>query len=155
MALVVLKREERARHLKRLAFLTIIIAYFLFVFVGYVASSKSGMGCGPDWPLCNGVLTPLLKRATLIEYAHRVIGAILFFISLFLFVRIIRSKPANQTRKVANWMMVLLVIQSIEKHLSAIILLLVLTLGFGAYIKHQDYGLACGGKKTLGSNLGS
>ncbi|AGT31996.1 hypothetical protein M493_08605 [Geobacillus genomosp. 3] len=63
--------------MKSLAFWAVAVTCFLIVFGGYVASSNSGMGCGPDWPLCNGVLVPVLKGATLIEYAHRLIGALL------------------------------------------------------------------------------
>ena len=33
--------------IKRIALLSIIVTYFLIVFGGYVASSESGMGCGP------------------------------------------------------------------------------------------------------------
>lgn len=33
------------------------------------------MGCGDDWPLCNGHLIPPLDLPTLIEYAHRLVAA--------------------------------------------------------------------------------
>ncbi|MFT4416752.1 COX15/CtaA family protein [Fredinandcohnia humi] len=70
--------------IRSLCLVTIFIAYFLIVFGGYVASSQSGMGCVPDWPLCNGVLIPVLEDSTLIEYAHRVIEAIFNSFSYFL-----------------------------------------------------------------------
>jgi heme A synthase len=34
------------------------------------------MGCGDDWPLCNGQLVPDLSFATSIEFGHRIIAAI-------------------------------------------------------------------------------
>ncbi len=162
------------------------------MFGGYVASSQSGMGCGPDWPLCNGVLIPVLEGETLIEYAHRVIGALLFVLSAILFLKVKRTETENHVKTTANWMMLLLILQvilgaivvvldlpaivvtihlliamayfacllfiwksqtsstvsvsnasSLQKHYFILILLLTFTLGFGAYIKHQSYGLAC------------
>ena len=39
---------------------------------GVVRVTESGMGCGPDWPTCNGEwFPPLDNPATIIEYAHR------------------------------------------------------------------------------------
>ncbi len=186
----------------RLAFFTILLTYFLIVFGGYVASSESGMGCGPEWPLCNGAVIPILQGDTLIEFAHRVIGAILGIMAVLLFVKIIRSHSNTTIRSVAWGMLFMLTVQillgavvvildlpaivvtghllvamiflasliwlwrktgmkeskgkihtvsiNIEKrkhiinHLNIVLVLLLLTLVFGAYIKHESYGLACG-----------
>lgn len=95
----------------RLAFVTVVLTYLLIVFGGYVASSKSGMGCGPDWPLCNGVLVPSLHGETLVEYTHRVIGAFLTVLAVFLFIAVLRSNPGKYARSAAFWMMGLLVVQ--------------------------------------------
>ena len=189
--------------INRLAFLTILLTYGLIVFGGYVASSESGMGCGPEWPLCNGEVVPILKGETLIEFAHRVIGAILAVLGVYLFIKILRTNRESQIRTVAWWMILLLVVQillgavvvvldlpsivvtahlliamvflgaliyiwknttdkesspqllyssslsenkqkSAKRHLNFLLILLILTLAFGAYIKHQSYGLACG-----------
>ncbi|MBU8877540.1 COX15/CtaA family protein [Bacillus sp. FJAT-29790] len=190
--------------INHLAFVTIMITYALIVFGGYVATSNSGMGCGPEWPLCNGEVVPVLKGDTLIEFAHRVIGAILGLVAILLFIKILRAEVDTTTRSVAWGMISLLIGQvllgavvvvldlpvtvvsihlliamvflacviwiwrkfSLEEtgyaihsyhstvnegkrktivfHLNVIILLLFLTLAFGAYIKHENYGLACG-----------
>ncbi|RYG71831.1 hypothetical protein EU245_12790 [Lentibacillus lipolyticus] len=170
----------------------IMLTYLLIVFGGYVASSESGMGCGPDWPLCNGKVIPQLSGDTLIEFGHRVIGGVLFFMTVFLFVHIRKTSRSLQERKAANWMLLLLSIQlvmgavvvfyhlpsvvitihlliamifmalliwiwrynrkrilllqpsSIIHHLNTIIVLLFITIGLGAYIKHEEIGLACG-----------
>ncbi|WP_313801220.1 COX15/CtaA family protein [Cytobacillus sp.] len=186
----------------RLALFTILLTYLLIVFGGFVASSESGMGCGPEWPLCNGAVIPKLQGDTLIEFAHRVIGAILGIVAIILFVKIIRSHANTTIRSVAWGMLFLLIVQiflgavvvildlpaivvtghllvamvflasliwlwrstghmelqhkihpvsiNIEKrkqiinHLNIVLVLLLLTLVFGAYIKHESYGLACG-----------
>ncbi|MBT2688235.1 COX15/CtaA family protein [Bacillus sp. ISL-47] len=184
---------------KGLAFITIILTYILIVFGGYVASSESGMGCGPEWPLCNGLVIPILEGDTLIEFAHRVIGAILGIISVALFLKIKQSRP-DPDLKSASWgLMILLILQillgavvvlldlpaivvsihliiamlflanliwiwgkiafgngnqlslgknrkntAVSSHLNVVLLLVVLTLFLGAYIKHQAFGLACG-----------
>ena len=184
---------------KHLALVGVLLTYFLIVFGGYVASSNSGMGCGPEWPLCNGEVIPALKGATLIEYLHRVIGATLGLLSVLLFFTLMRKRNGRKVHQVAFAMLVLLVIQvllgavvvvldlpsivisvhliiamlflfyliwiwkhleiedrkykayltegnlrSVIRHLNMLLMLLLCTMAFGAYIKHQTYGLACG-----------
>ncbi|MEH7376860.1 COX15/CtaA family protein [Neobacillus drentensis] len=186
--------------IQRLAFIGVLLTYFLIVFGGYVASSNSGMGCGPEWPLCNGEVVPALKGATLIEYMHRIIGALLGFLSILLFFKLFFTNVGQTVRFVGLAMLGLLIIQillgaivvvrdlpsiiitihliiamlflacliwiwrypgheegesgrgnlgegkqgTILKHLNILLFLLIMTLAFGAYIKHQSYGLSCG-----------
>jgi heme A synthase len=54
-----------------LAFVTAFFTYALIVFGGVVRITGSGMGCGDDWPLCNGRLIPPMDFETAIEYGHR------------------------------------------------------------------------------------
>lgn len=108
-------------NLKGLAFITIILTYILIVFGGYVASSESGMGCGPEWPLCNGDVVPVLEGETLIEFAHRAIGATLGIITVILFFKISRAKP-DQTLRSAAWG--LLIFLAIQILLGAVVVVL-------------------------------
>ncbi|PAE25226.1 COX15/CtaA family protein [Bacillus sp. 7894-2] len=96
---------------KRLAFLTIILTYILIVFGGYVASSESGMGCGPEWPLCNGLVIPVLEGDTLIEFTHRVIGAVLGIMTAVLYFRIQKSNQVRELDIASKVLMLLLLIQ--------------------------------------------
>jgi heme a synthase len=177
----------------RLAYYSILLSYLLIAFGGFVASSGSGMGCGPEWPLCNGAVIPELSGETLIEFTHRLIGFILALLVGALFFKIKRSQTATTLdRKVANWMISLFALQvilgaiivlldlpiwiiifhlyiamaflttllwiwrstspqlnldqtssdknnrkSIVKHMNICLILLLITLGFGGYIKHQ------------------
>ncbi len=177
---------------RNIAFVTIVLTYFLIVFGGYVASSESGMGCGPEWPLCNGKVIPELHGETLIEFGHRFIGAILFLFTVILFFKVKKESSSRFSKTIANWMLGLFILQliagaivvfyhlppiiitihlliaivylgiliwfwrhptegmaqmnepSIKKHLSLLSLLIFVTIGFGAYVKHKYYGLACG-----------
>ncbi|MDH3292062.1 MAG: COX15/CtaA family protein [Gemmatimonadota bacterium] len=81
--------------LRSLAFVTAGFSYAVIVLGFIVRITGSGMGCGDDWPLCNGQLLPSLDSAeTVIEFGHRV--AVLGLGALAVAVAIV----AWQTRKV-------------------------------------------------------
>ena len=60
----------------RLALASAVAAWLLIVLGGWVRITGSGMGCGPDWPLCNGELIPLMDLPTFIEWSHRLVAAV-------------------------------------------------------------------------------
>src|SRR5206468_2481866 len=44
---------------------------------GLVRATKSGLGCGDDWPHCNGRLIPRIENyTTAIEYSHRFLATV-------------------------------------------------------------------------------
>lgn len=54
---------------------TVTLVYALIVFGGIVRITESGMGCGPEWPLCNGEVVPSVwTMETTLEYLHRIIA---------------------------------------------------------------------------------
>lgn len=62
----------RMSRLRILAFVTAAATYALIVLGAWVRITGSGMGCGDDWPLCNGRLIPTLgDLPTVIEWSHR------------------------------------------------------------------------------------
>lgn len=63
------------RRLGVLAAFAAAYTYALIVFGGIVRITGSGMGCGDDWPRCNGQWIPEFTFETLIEYTHRLLGA--------------------------------------------------------------------------------
>src|SRR5690242_16989779 len=64
------------RRFTRLAWSAATCTYLLIVLGAIVRITGSGMGCGDHWPLCNGRLLPPLDVPTLIEYAHRLVAAL-------------------------------------------------------------------------------
>ncbi len=65
------------RRIVALAWTAAASTYLLIVLGAVVRITGSGMGCGDDWPVCHGRLVPSLADiATLIEWSHRLVAAI-------------------------------------------------------------------------------
>lgn len=83
------------RALKPLVVAATIATFALISIGGLVRATKSGLGCGDDWPDCSGELVPALEqRAQIIEYSHRLAAGfvvILLAIVAVLAVRYFRS----------------------------------------------------------------
>ncbi len=78
--------SNHLRTWKRLAWTAVAATFLLIAFGGFVRISESGMGCGDDWPLCNGEFVPDLSFATSIEFGHRIIAAVVALLVLALAV---------------------------------------------------------------------
>lgn len=62
---------------RRLSVACTIATFFLVAVGGLVRATRSGLGCGTDWPDCRGRLIPALQtRAELIEFSHRLVASI-------------------------------------------------------------------------------
>lgn len=59
-----------------LAIASFVVTYLLIVLGGIVRITGSGMGCGDDWPMCNGRWFPPMDLPTFIEWSHRLVAAI-------------------------------------------------------------------------------
>jgi heme A synthase len=84
-----------ARRLGALSLFAAIYTYALIVFGGIVRITGSGLGCGDDWPRCNGHWIPPFTFETLIEYTHRLLAAGIGLVVLAVFGYAImhRRKP--------------------------------------------------------------
>jgi cytochrome c oxidase assembly protein subunit 15 len=84
--------------LRRLAYLSLALAYVQIVFGAIVRITGSGMGCGDHWPRCMGRWFPPLDRPDLIiEISHRYIASalILSIIALVVTAFMRRSRGAD------------------------------------------------------------
>lgn len=83
-----------------LGLIAAVYTYALVVFGGIVRITGSGMGCGDDWPRCNGHWIPPFTFETVIEYTHRLLAAGIGFVVLgvlgYAFLR--RSSPGMAGR---------------------------------------------------------
>jgi heme A synthase len=63
---------------RSLALATAVLTAGLIVFGAVVRVTDSGLGCGDDWPLCNGTIFPPLDNLTAwIEWLHRLFAALI------------------------------------------------------------------------------
>jgi heme A synthase len=60
---------------RRLALASTITTILLVAIGGLVRATDSGLGCGDDWPGCNGKLIPVLNaKPVIIEWSHRAVA---------------------------------------------------------------------------------
>ncbi len=91
------------RTLGRVAVAASVATFALIVFGGIVRITGSGMGCGDDWPLCNGRLIPPMDLPTMIEYGHRLAALVVaaLVVAVALLARMVRGRapdvPAGRT----------------------------------------------------------
>ena len=82
--------------LRRLALASVISTFALIILGGIVRVTGSGLGCGGEWPLCDGSLIPPLTKEDIIEYSHRLVASAIvgplilgtFLIALFRYRRV-------------------------------------------------------------------
>jgi heme A synthase len=72
------------RRFTRLAWTAATFTYLLIVLGAIVRITGSGLGCGEQWPLCQGSLLPRFDLPTLIEYGHRLTAALVSLLVLAL-----------------------------------------------------------------------
>lgn len=72
--------------LRRLTLVALLTTLVLVAVGGLVRATESGLGCGDDWPVCNGQVIPEGNHHTWIEFSHRVIAAVLVGLTVALAV---------------------------------------------------------------------
>lgn len=76
---------------RRLVFASLGATIVLIAIGGLVRATKSGLGCGTDWPDCGGRLVPSLEtRAEVIEFSHRFAAMVVGLLILALAVVAVR-----------------------------------------------------------------
>ncbi len=61
-----------------------------------VTNTDSGMGCGTDWPLCNGKFIPAYTLESMIEYSHRFVSGIEGILVLVVAISLYRKYRSNK-----------------------------------------------------------
>jgi heme A synthase len=78
------------------AFSTVALTLGLIVFGAVVRVTDSGLGCGSDWPLCNGTIFPPLDNVTAwIEWLHRLFAALIGVFGLAMLATAWRAYSRN------------------------------------------------------------
>jgi cytochrome c oxidase assembly protein subunit 15 len=88
------------RSFKRVAAASAGATFLLVTIGGLVRATKSGLGCGTDWPHCSGRLVPALEnRAMVIEYSHRFVAGVVIVLLATLMVMAFRSRQPARIKR--------------------------------------------------------
>jgi len=77
--------SNRVARLKIITVLYTVMIFLAIIWGGYVRGLGAGLGCGEDWPLCNGYLIPpnlFTDFFVFMEYFHRIIAFLTGWIAL-------------------------------------------------------------------------
>lgn len=113
-------------------YLTILLAIFI-AFITWVLISLgaivrlygAGLAC-PDWPLCYGTLLPEINFSILLEVSHRYLAALLGLLFILLYA-LSWKKELRIHKKLAGWLLFLVIFQGIFGGLTVLLKLNFLT----------------------------
>lgn len=92
----------RSRLFFALALTTALLTIGLIVFGAVVRVTDSGLGCGNQWPLCNGTIIPPLDNLTAwIEWLHRLFAILIGLLGLVTLVVAMRAYRKQNSRVLA------------------------------------------------------
>jgi heme A synthase len=81
---------------RKLAIVSTAATILLIAIGGLVRATKSGLGCGTDWPHCAGKLVPALEtRAEIIEFSHRAAASVVVVLLGLLAVTAFRNRRTH------------------------------------------------------------
>jgi cytochrome c oxidase assembly protein subunit 15 len=99
---------------KKIVTASTIATFLLIVVGGLVRATKSGLGCGTDWPNCSGRLVPeLANRAMVIEYSHRLVAGIVVLLLAAVAVQAFRTGQTRVIRYASIGAFALVVFQAL------------------------------------------
>jgi cytochrome c oxidase assembly protein subunit 15 len=75
-----------SKQLKWLSYLSSLVMLLATLGGTVVTKTESGLGCGRQWPLCNGKFVPAHTLASMIEYSHRAISGAAGLLALASFI---------------------------------------------------------------------
>jgi cytochrome c oxidase assembly protein subunit 15 len=101
--------------LRKLALATTVMTVLLIAIGGLVRATGSGLGCGDDWPDCNGQLLPVLDaRPVIIEWSHRAVAMVVGIMAALLVAHAFRTHRNEPVlRRLTATAFVLVVLQAL------------------------------------------
>lgn len=136
---------------RRLAVASTVATFVLVTIGGFVRATKSGLGCGDDWPHCSGTLVPALEqRAQIIEFSHRAVAGIVVILLAALALMAFRYyRSAPRVIKLSLGALGLVLFQAVlgavvvKLHLdaSSVVLHLATAMSLLALLTYLDIGL--------------
>lgn len=117
-------KTQAARQFTSVAFATSLLTLGLIVFGAVVRVTDSGLGCGNEWPLCNGTIFPPLDNLTAwIEWTHRLFALLIGVLGLVSLVLAIRAYRA-ESQSVLYVTIVAAVLYALQGALGALVVVL-------------------------------
>lgn len=91
------------RWFTRIALSTALLTLGLIILGAIVRVTDSGLGCGNDWPLCNGSIFPPLDNITAwIEWSHRLVAVLIGVFGIGMLIAVFRSHRSNKLALIAT-----------------------------------------------------
>ena len=150
--------------LKTLAVASTVATFVLVSIGGLVRATKSGLGCGTDWPDCSGKVIPVFSDYTVaVEYSHRLAAAIvtvLIAALAFTALRHHRDQPKIMWSAVGAFFLVLFqaglgaVVVVLELHADTVVMHLGTAMALLALLVHLTVRVAARGGRTLTTDRG-
>ncbi|MBS1710082.1 MAG: protoheme IX farnesyltransferase [Armatimonadetes bacterium] len=85
----------------------LVFTVVVILWGAFVRASLSGDGCGNSWPLCGGsnsIIPDLSQQKTVVEFSHRISGALLFLPIIGLYVASLLAFPkGSPVRRATAW----------------------------------------------------
>lgn len=115
--------QPSSRLFLALAGSTALLTLGLIIFGAVVRVTDSGLGCGSDWPLCDGRIIPPLDNITAwIEWLHRLFAVLIGLMGLATLTVAIRAYR-KRDRLVLNYTVAAAVLFAIQSALGAIVVI--------------------------------
>ena len=139
------------RAFRFLAVASTVATLVLVALGGFVRATKSGLGCGDDWPHCSGKLVPELEqRAQIIEFSHRAVaGVVVVLLAALALLAFRYYRDVPRVRRLSYGALGLVLFQAVlgmvvvKLHLdaSSVVLHLATAMSLLALLMYLDIGL--------------
>lgn len=150
--------------LKSLAVASTVATFVLVAIGGLVRATKSGLGCGTDWPDCSGKVIPIFSDYTVaIEFSHRLAAAVvtvLIATLAFTALRHHRDQPKIVWSAVGAFFLVLFqaglgaAVVMLELQADTVVLHLATAMTLLALLVHLTVRVSARAGRTLNSDRG-